>query len=77
MAVFCCLDSRLPAEARWPFFGPAVPAVDWSVWSWFKWKLGNFSSAFRTFPVSLDHLPRAKTAAALIVFIKHLCIANF
>jgi hypothetical protein len=42
---------------------PAITAINWPVCRWLKRKFGYFFSAFRTFPISLDHLTGLRVSA--------------
>ncbi len=75
-AVFL-LHRYLVAVGPWrPLFGPAISAINWPVWSRFKRKLGDFCTALGAFPISFNHFHWAEVSSAIVVFIKHLCIAN-
>lgn len=55
------------APCFFSFFSPAVPAVNWSVRSWFKRKFSYFCSAVSTLPISFYHFPRSKISSWAIV----------
>lgn len=61
---------KLSAESWRSLFGPALSAIDRSVWSWFKRKFCDFYSALGAFPVTFYHFSWGKSSI-VIVSVEH------